>query len=131
MHLRFVLLVIFAVRALPCSCGGNWPSVKQAWETAPFVFSGTVEIADPDGDSRQTIFQEQSVRIRVDEAFKGVAAGQTIELDEGANDCAAKFRTGQRAVFYLYEGDEPGTYSVPLVRLPSGAPPQVETTYSF
>ena len=113
MHLRFVLLLIFATRALPCSCGGTWPSVKQAWERAPFVFSGTVEVADPDEDPRQTIFQEQSVRIRVDEAFKGVSAGQKIELDEGANDCAGKFRTGQRAVFYLYQGDTPETYNDP------------------
>src|ERR1700733_14050623 len=98
---RFALMLMVATRAWACVCGGNWPSVKQAWQHAPFVFLGTVEFADPDEDSSQTIFQGQSVRIRVDEAFKGVSRGQLIELHQGANDCAAKFRTSERAVFYL------------------------------
>src|SRR5260370_41667691 len=101
---RFVLLLIFVGRSEACVCGGIWPSVKQAWETAPAVFLGTVEIADPDGNGRQVMFQNQYVRIRVDEAFKGVFKGQMIELHEGASDCDAKFRTGQRAVFYLDAG---------------------------
>ena len=96
---RFLLLLIFAARAQACMCAGNWPSVKQAWQQAPFVFLGTVEVADPNGDPRQTMFQEQFVRIRVDEAFKGVTAGQTIELHEGGTDCSEKFQTGERAVF--------------------------------
>src|SRR5260370_67327 len=110
---RFALMLVVATRAWACSCGGDWPSVKQAWEKTPFVFLGTVEIADPDEDGSRTIFQEQSVRIRVDEAFKGVSRGQTIELHQGANDCAAKFRTGQPAVFYLQGGMTSGSWSVP------------------
>src|SRR5258707_569918 len=50
------------------------------------------------------MLHEQFVRIRVDEAFKGVSGGQTIELHQGASRCTAKFRTGQRAVFYLFQG---------------------------
>src|SRR5205823_2979140 len=96
-----------------CSCAGNFPSVKQAWEMAPFVFLGTVEVADPDEDSSQTIFQAQSARVRVDEAFKGVSTGQAIELHQGASDCDAKFRTGQRLVFYLHAGRTRGSFSVP------------------
>jgi hypothetical protein len=110
---RFALLLVIATRAFPCSCSGNWPSVKQAWEKAPFVFLGTVEMADPDEDSRQTEFQEQSVRIHIDEGFKGVSRGPTIELHQGGTDCDAKFRTGQRAVFYLHAGAVPGSFSVP------------------
>jgi hypothetical protein len=106
-------MLMVATHAWACVCGGNWPSVKQAWANTPFVFLGTVEIADPDEDSSQTIFQEQSVRIRVDEAFKGVSTGQLIELHQGGNDCAAKFRTGQRAVFYLHRGMTRGSWSVP------------------
>jgi hypothetical protein len=102
---RFLILLILGARVWGCSCAGDWPSVKQAWKNAPFVFLGTVELADPDGESGQVMFQEQSVRIRVDESFKGAVTGQMIELHEGANDCAAKFRTGQRAVFYLSGGD--------------------------
>ncbi len=108
MAARFVLLVIFAARSWACSCGGNWPSVKQAWRNAPAVFLGTVAIADPDGDGLELMFQQQLVRIRVDEAFKGVFAGQTIELHQGSDDCSGKFRTGQSAVFYLYPGTTQG-----------------------
>ena len=110
---RFALLLIVVVRAWPCSCGGNWPSVKEAWKSAPAVFLGTVELADPDGDGLQMMFQEQSVLIRVDEAFKGVVGGQALELHEGGTDFAAEFRTGQRATFYLQTGRTPGTWIVP------------------
>jgi hypothetical protein len=103
MGCRFVLLMMLVTPAWACSCGGTWPSAKQAWENAPVVFLGTVETADPDGGVGQMVFKEQFVRIRVDEAFKGAVAGQTIELHQGANDCASKFRTGQRAVFYFHE----------------------------
>jgi hypothetical protein len=113
MSWRSALLLILAARSWGCSCSGNWPSIKQSWKDAPAVFLGTVEIADPDGDGRQMMFQEQSVRIRIDKAFKGVSGGQTIELREGADDCSAKFRTGQRAVFYLYPGITRGGWSVP------------------
>src|SRR5579872_4239037 len=101
---RFVLLLLIAVRSWACVCSGNGASVKQAWKDAPAVFLGTVEVADPDGNGPEVVFQEQFVRIRVDEAFKGVSGGQTIELHQGATDCSAKFRTGQRAVFYLFQG---------------------------
>jgi hypothetical protein len=77
---RFALPMIFGAHAWACACSGNWPSVKQAWKDAPAVFLGTVTLADPDGDGRQTMFQDQFVRIRVEEAFKGVTAGETIEL---------------------------------------------------
>ena len=110
---RFALLLMIATRAWACSCSGDWPSVKQMWEKTPFVFLGTVELADPDEDSSQTIFQPQSVRIHVDEAFKGVANGQTIELQQGGTDCDAKFRTGQHSVFYLQAGTTRGSWFVP------------------
>ncbi len=114
MSWRFVLLLTLATPIWACSCNGIWPSVKQAWEKAPFVFLGTVELADPDEDPRQTIFKDQSVRIRVDEAFKGMVSGKTIDLKQGGNDCAAKFRTGQRAVFYLNNRGTPdGSWYIP------------------
>lgn len=113
MRLCFSFLVIFAAHAHACSCGGNFDSVKQAWRKAPFVFLGTVELATPDGSPNQMIFRNQSVRVRVDEAFKGVIDGQKVELYEYGNDCSAKFRTGQHAVFYLYSGGTPGSMVVP------------------
>jgi hypothetical protein len=80
---RIALLTVLATRAWACSCGGNWPSAKQAWQNTPFVFLGTVESADPDQDARRAMFHEQTVRIRVDEAFKGVFSGQRIVLHQG------------------------------------------------
>jgi len=106
---RIALLTVLATRAWACSCGGNWPSAKQAWQNQPFVFLGTVENADPDPGS---MFHEQTVRIRVDEAFKGMFNGETIVLHQGGNDCDAKFRTGQRSVFYL-DGGPPNNWRVP------------------
>lgn len=106
---RIALLTVLATRAWACSCSGNWPSAKQAWQNTPFVFLGTVENADPDAAA---MFQEQTVRIRVDEAFKGLFNGETIVLHQGGSDCEAKFRTGQRLVFYLTAGP-PGNWHVP------------------
>lgn len=124
MRWRLALLLIFGVRAWACACANNWPSVKQAWTDAPAVFLGTVALADPDGDGRQLMFQEQFVRIRVEEAFKGVTAGQMIELHQGADDCSAKFRKGQRAVFYLYPGMAHGGWGVrPCTRSLGSAEP--------
>src|SRR5579871_685689 len=101
---RYIVLAIVCARAEACVCGGPWASVKQAWQRAHGVFLGTVESAVPDEDAAESMFQEQFVRIRVDEAFKGVFRGQTIELHQGANDCAAKFKAGQKLVFYLDAG---------------------------
>jgi hypothetical protein len=110
---RIAVLLIFATRAWACVCGGNWPSAKQMWKQAPAVFLGTVTDASPEGNPRDLMFQEQSVRIRVDEAFKGVIAGQTIALYQGADDCSGKFALGERAVFYLYPGSTAGSWLVP------------------
>ena len=113
MNWRIAILLTLAARGWACSCGGQWPSVKEMWQRAPFVFSGTVELADPNIPSDQAQFQFQLVRIRVDEAFKGVSAGGMIELHQGGSDCDAKFRTGDRAVFYLYRDSKTGNWFVP------------------
>lgn len=113
MSFRVAILLTIAAPAWACSCGGTSPSVKQMWQETPVVFVGTVELADPDLPGDQAIFQSQSVRIRIDEAFKGILAGETIELHQAGSDCAAKFRTGQRAVFYLYRDSKLGTWIVP------------------
>lgn len=117
---RLALLLGIAARSWACQCAGTWPSVKDAWKNTPFIFLGTVERADPDQDGHQTIFQEQYVRIRVDEAFKGVSVGEKIELHQGANDCAAKFRTGQRFVFYLNH-DGSGAWTAPACTRAAGS----------
>jgi len=106
---RLALMLMVATHAWACVCSENQLSVKGAWEKTPVIFLGTVEMADPDS---QTMFQSQAIRIRVDEAFKGVFADQIIQLHQGTSDCDAKFRTGQRAVFYLYPGRTPGSWGL-------------------
>jgi len=91
---------------------------------APAVFLGTVELADPDGNGQDVMFVNQSVRIRVDEAFKGVSAGQVIELVQGGTDCDSKFKSRERAVFYLQSDEKRGWYLPWCTRaLGSGDPP--------
>ena len=110
---RWLTPLLFAAHATACSCGGVWPSAKQAWQQSPVVFLGTVEVADPDKGTSDITFVEQRARIRVDEAFKGVTNGQAFEMLLGGTDCSAKFRTGQKAVFYLRGGKTPDTWYVP------------------
>ncbi len=100
---RFTLLLFVAwpTPQRACARAIGLQSSKLGMTLRPSSL-GTVVLAAPDGDERQAMFQSQFVRVRVDEAFKGVTTGQTIELYEEANDCAAKFRNGQRAVFYLF-----------------------------
>ena len=125
---RLALMLMVATHAWACVCSENQLSVKGAWEKTPVIFLGTVEMADPDS---QTMFQSQAIRIRVDEAFKGVFADQIIQLHQGTSDCDAKFRTGQRAVFYLcIRVGLPGAGACrgALIRL--GAPNPLETICS-
>ena len=110
---RTVILLALTAPTWACVCSGGRPSVNQAWHEAPFVFVGTVELADPDLPDSQTQFEDQLVRILVDEPFKGVAKGQVIELHQGGSDCDAKFRTGEHFVFYLSMGGNPKEFAVP------------------
>jgi len=89
------------MQAEACVCREISPSAKEAWANYGVVFLGTVEMADPNYEPGKTIFFEQSVRVRVDEPFKGVKAGQRINLHQGKSDCMPKFRTGERWVFYF------------------------------
>ncbi len=115
MKWRFALLLLFAARSWACVCPPTLPSIKQAWKDASAIFLGTVEFADPDEDISQIAHLPQSVRIRVDEAFKGVSRGQTIDLRQGSTDCDVIFRSGQRAVFYLQKGMTRGSWNPVMI----------------
>ncbi len=114
--IRTALFLMVAIHGWACSCGGDWPSAKGAWQRATVVFLGTVTSAIP-GEIRG--FEPQKVQLRVDEAFKGILKGQVIELNQGGTDCDAKFKSGQRAVFYLESAK--GSYFVPWCTRATGS----------
>lgn len=109
---RFVLLMAFAARAWACSCSGTTPSVKEAWQQASYVFLGKVESAFPnDGESGM---QPQTARIRVEETFKGVTKGQVLEMRSHGTSCDHVYRTGSRAVYYMFTNRETGKHYLPV-----------------
>lgn len=109
-----LLGLLLSRAAVACVCAPNRPTIKESWQDAPLVFLGTVDTAIPDLDDGDTgMSKEQTVRIRIDEPFKGGIRGQTIELHQGANDCDWKFKTGQRAVFYSHREEGSGRWVVP------------------
>ncbi len=72
------------------------------------MFVGTVVSVRPD-DSIHGV----QVRVRVDEAFKGVTKGQLMDLADGGNDCSLGLKAAERHVFYLEIG-KPGQYYLQL-----------------
>jgi hypothetical protein len=106
-------LSLFIVgQAWGCVCAA-WPSAKDAWADSPVVFLGSVERTDPGGDFEELVGRQQSVWVRVDEPFKGAQKDQTFELKQGNNDCAPKFKTGERVVFYLDRREKSGVWVAP------------------
>jgi hypothetical protein len=120
MWAKLILVSLFAPTAWPCSCR-EWPSAKGAWETSPVVFLGPVERIETNTGLLGSILNHlhpaggrldgpQTIRVRVDEPFKGVQAASELWLDQPGHSCAPKFRTGEKALFYLHPGETPGSW---------------------
>lgn len=118
-----LLLIVCAGTASACFCTGAWGTPREAWRESAAVFVGTVIEAEPDGPRRDLTFQEQVVRIRVNEAFKAVTAGQTITMRLGSSDCAPKFGRGERRVFYMRANEEGAWYLPSCMRTLGNAEP--------
>ncbi|OYW07393.1 MAG: hypothetical protein B7X34_11090, partial [Acidobacteriia bacterium 12-62-4] len=108
-----ILLVSVIPSAWACSCSG-WPSAKGAWENSPVVFLGHVERTEQEFDKLGIRLLEearydgrQTVWAKVDEAFKGVAVGAELRLEQAGHNCAPKFRAGEKVLFYLHPEKEP------------------------
>lgn len=110
MMLRIVLFLALTSPTWACDCVSNDPSVKQMWKGSALVFAGTVEsvAVSPNGD-----FRVQSVRIHVDEAFKGISVDQFVELPVRTTDCDYIFTQDERFVFFLQTGSTPGSWKLP------------------
>lgn len=100
----WLLLLLAGVPGWACSCGAL-PSAKDAWAGTPVVFLGRVEKTEqrtfPYG-AGDTYIAEQEARVVVEEAFKGVKAGERLALEQPGHNCAPKFKEGDRVLFYLH-----------------------------
>jgi len=107
--MRFLALaglsLFFGGQAWGCVCAAR-PSAKDAWTDSPVVFLGSVQRIEPGVDYDKTTFVEQHLRVRVDEPFKGAKKNDTFELNQAANDCAPKFKSGERIVLYLHPSEK-------------------------
>ena len=85
------------------------PSAKGAWEGVPAVSLGRVDRTRLD----RRLFV-QHVRLRVEEAFKGVKTGELVELPVTISSCSPGFVKGMRLVFYLGREEGPGGWRLPI-----------------
>lgn len=100
------LLAIVSVETLACVCVSP-PSVKEAWEGATVVFSGSVEGVKPNPKSPFFHHLRQVARVRVEEPFKGCYKNQIFALLQPANDCDPQFKKGERVLLYLHRSPKP------------------------
>ena len=70
------------------------------------VFVGRVEAAD----FMTEAFGAQNSRVRVEEASKGIAVGETVELEQPSGMCSIGFREGERVLFYLHPAKNEGKW---------------------
>jgi len=104
--MRWFGLLVLVVPAWACQCA-SWPSAREAWDDSPLVFIGRVErtkmvvVASEYGPAGQ-----QVANVRVEEAFKGVEAGQEVTLHQPVNSCSPNYAEGERILFYLHPTKE-------------------------
>ncbi len=93
-----VFLLTAYESASACSCGG-YPSPCEAYNAADAVFIGVVKKASPEYKSNEYI-GEQQVTVLVERAFKGVKENQEIVFNQPGHNCAPKYASGTRCLFY-------------------------------
>jgi hypothetical protein len=76
-------------------------------ERPPGLLASILYYLDPAGDR---FHGPQTVWVKVDEAFKGVQAATELRLEQPGHFCAPKFRTGEKALFYLHPTETPGSW---------------------
>lgn len=80
------------------------PNLSNLTRSAGYIFSGTVmsveQAALAEGNAVATV----RITFRVDEAVRGVKAGQTLTIREWAGlwDAGEHYRPGQRIILFLY-----------------------------
>jgi hypothetical protein len=105
MRKALLAMLLSTAGSWACSCAG-WPSAKGAWAESPLVFVGSVtKIQNGNVGGAvaggEMYWGEQSVWVRVDEAFKNTKIGESLRLEQPGHNCAPKFRAGDRVLFYL------------------------------
>jgi len=99
-----------AASASACSCGG-YPSPAEAHDGATAVFVGRAVRATP-ASLEEANYAEQTVVARVEEAFKGTQAGTEITFRQPAHNCAPKFESGGRFLFYASRDPKTNAWEV-------------------
>lgn len=102
----FVVLLAWCPALLPCSCIAR-PTAKEAWRDSQLVFAGRVETVSSEPELWE---KEQTASVIVEEAFKGVKAGEKVTLLQPGHMCAPKLGAGQRVVLYLHPSPQPDTW---------------------
>ncbi len=80
--MRWLGFFLAAAPAWACQCIG-WPSPREACDDSPLVFIGRVERTRIRAVAAELDLGAQQVAsVRVEEAFKGVKAGQEVTLHQ-------------------------------------------------
>jgi hypothetical protein len=95
-----------------CSCLGH-PSPGDAYSGSLAVFIGSVKTVEPapSDDEDKNTYSEQTVKIRIEQVFKGPKVDE-ITVHQPGHNCAPKFRPGQRWLLYPSYHEQTGTWEV-------------------
>jgi hypothetical protein len=107
----FLFLLTAYETASACSCGG-YPSPCAAYNAADAVFVGDVKKVAPENTEIHQGIGEQTVYVQVEEAFKGVKENQEIIFHQPGHNCAPKYATGLRCLFYATFDEKNKTWEV-------------------
>jgi hypothetical protein len=101
-----VVFFIFSLVAhrLVAQNGLVTPTLRHLSQKSGSIFSGTVLATAHSSDGSGSGLPMQQVTIRVDQAIRGVIAGQTITFRQlaGLSDATNRYRTGERLLLFLY-----------------------------
>ena len=80
------------------------PNLSNLTRSAGYIFSGTVVSVEQAASAGGNAVATVRITFRVDEAVRGVKAGQTLTIREWAGlwDAGERYRPGQRVMLFLY-----------------------------
>jgi hypothetical protein len=95
----------------------------QLSQKSGYIFAGTVTAVEPLAATTATQVATMRISFRVDEAIRGVRAGQTLTIREWAGlwESGERYRPGERVLLFLYPPSKLGLTSPvggPLGRFP-------------
>ena len=107
--LRWLLLLMAALPALPCSCMSSGPPCEAAWKVDAVFFGKVVELhhdrkePDSNGSIQFNGFLGTHALFEISESFRGITGGTKqieIRTGMGGGDCGYPFKLGESYVVY-------------------------------